>query len=107
MYIRHLLGIALLCLTAHATLAEEVVIPVGQQGKDKASLATPQKGLTMEAVETTFGSPKSKTDPVGDPPISSWEYEYYRVYFESDRVIHTVLKPYSEDQQIAPATGEE
>jgi len=58
--------------------------------------------MTSTAVETRFGAPLKKTTPVGKPPISSWEYPYYNVYFESDRVIHSVLKPFS-DEVPAPA----
>jgi hypothetical protein len=34
----------------------------------------------------------SKNSSVGEPPISSWEYEPFVVYFEYDRVIHSVAK---------------
>ncbi len=52
----------------------------------------PASGTTQAAVEATFGSPKAKKAAVGDPPISSWEYDGFVVYFEFDRVIHSVKK---------------
>jgi hypothetical protein len=48
--------------------------------------------VTQASVEANYGSPKSKKAPVGDPPISSWEYETFVVFFEYDRVIHSVKK---------------
>ena len=52
----------------------------------------PASGTTQASVEANYGSPKSKKAPVGDPPISSWEYDTFVVFFEFDRVIHTVKK---------------
>jgi len=53
----------------------------------------PTRGATMARVETNFGAPLSKQAAVGDPPISSWEYPDFAVYFEYDRVLHSVDKP--------------
>jgi hypothetical protein len=52
----------------------------------------PASGVTQASVEANYGRPKSKKAPVGDPPISSWEYETFVVFFEYDRVIHSVKK---------------
>ena len=52
----------------------------------------PASGSTQESVEATYGSPNSKTVAVGEPPISSWEYDGFVVFFEYDRVIHAVKK---------------
>ena len=52
----------------------------------------PVRGTTQAQVEAKYGSPVSKKAAVGDPPISSWEYADFTVYFEYDRVIHAVLK---------------
>lgn len=52
----------------------------------------PTRGMTEQSVEAKFGSPKSKNAAVGEPPISSWEYENFVVYFEYDKVIHAVVK---------------
>lgn len=52
----------------------------------------PTRGMTMEYVEANFGSPASKRLPVGDPPITRWEYSGFIVYFEYKRVIHSVSK---------------
>jgi hypothetical protein len=47
----------------------------------------------MARVETKFGAPMSRRSAVGDPPISSWEYADFTVFFEYDRVLHAVNKP--------------
>jgi len=52
----------------------------------------PASGTTQATVEANYGSPNAKRGPVGDPPISSWEYDGFIVYFEYDRVIHSVKK---------------
>ena len=51
----------------------------------------PHRGMTMVAVEAKFGSPESAAAPVGEPPITRWHYPQFTVYFEHNRVIHTVL----------------
>lgn len=82
----------LLASFAAPALAQNTRIPVGQQGADMQDLQIPRRGITKGAVEETFGSPLMKSNAVGDPPISYWEYDHYLVYFEYDRVLHTVIK---------------
>jgi hypothetical protein len=48
--------------------------------------------MTAASVESRFGAPEAKVAPVGDPPISRWEYQNFVVFFEYDRVIHAVVK---------------
>ena len=52
----------------------------------------PTRGMTQARVEETYGPPSSARDPVGDPPITRWEYAGFVVFFEYDRVIHAVTK---------------
>jgi len=52
----------------------------------------PSRGMTQARVEQEFGSPATKGSPVGEPPISRWEYPGFVVFFEYDRVIHSVTK---------------
>ena len=56
------------------------------------SAERPSRGLSQQSVETRWGQPNSKSSPVGEPPISSWEYGTFVVYFEYDKVIHSVVK---------------
>ena len=57
-----------------------------------ASGSTPTRGMTAASVESKYGTPNAKVAPVGDPPISRWEYSDFVVFFEYDRVIHAVVK---------------
>lgn len=81
--------------------AEQIKIPIGQQTATKASVQMPAKGMTKAGVQATFGEPLESTPAKGQPPISSWKYNEFVVYFEYDHVIHTVakFKP-QEDQTI-------
>ena len=52
----------------------------------------PSRGMTQASVESKYGSPVSVDAPVGEPPISRWEYADFVVFFEYDKVIHAVVK---------------
>ncbi len=52
----------------------------------------PSRGMTQARVEERYGIPEARNSAVGDPPISSWVYADFVVYFEYDRVIHAVNK---------------
>ena len=59
------------------------------------SSGTPQipvRGMDMANVEHIFGTPLEKQDAVGKPPITRWVYSDYIVYFEYNKVLHTVMK---------------
>ncbi|MBK9427545.1 MAG: hypothetical protein IPN63_09195 [Gammaproteobacteria bacterium] len=88
------LGATVLATTVPAApaAAEVIQVPVGQQAAEKRVLEVPTRGITKAEVERRFGAPLAQQPTVGSPPISSWDYENYRVYFERDLVLHTVLK---------------
>jgi hypothetical protein len=52
----------------------------------------PQRGLQKSSVAENFGEPAGRKQAVGEPPISSWEYDEFVVFFENDLVLHTVAK---------------
>jgi hypothetical protein len=52
----------------------------------------PSRGMTQARVEASYGTPESRRSPVGDPPISRWDYQDFVVYFEYDKVIHAVSR---------------
>ncbi len=85
--------------------ADRVQIPVGQQGGSQAAENVPTNGMTQDRVESRFGEPQQRRAAVGDPPISSWVYEDYVVYFEHDRVLRTVLKHRSRDGAASSDTS--
>lgn len=56
----------------------------------------PARGMTMAQVERRFGAPTEKLPSAGGdaprhPTINRWRYAGYTVYFERNRVIHTVI----------------
>lgn len=52
----------------------------------------PTRGMTQANVQASFGSPQNTRAAVGEPPITRWEYADFVVFFEFDRVIHSVSK---------------
>lgn len=52
----------------------------------------PAGGMSMEQVEIQYGAPTRRYEPVGDPPITRWEYADFVVYFEYQLVIHSVAR---------------
>lgn len=54
--------------------------------------ARPTRGMSQASVQSKFGSPEAIRSPVGNPPITRWEYREFVVYFEFDKVIHAVTK---------------
>ena len=90
------LGIlALACV--HLVSAENIKIPIGSQMPELSDVARPKTGMIKTTVKTQFGEPTKENPAKGTPPISSWEYTDFIVYFESDHVIHSVLKPKQHD----------
>ncbi len=84
-----LLGLAL-CLSG-ASVADTLLLE-GIQTNNQTAHERPVRGMRMDSVEQQFGSPTAKHSPVGDPPISRWEYNGFVVYFEYDRVLHAVVR---------------
>jgi hypothetical protein len=77
-------------MLATGVAVADTLIMDGVQPQDGSQY--PLRGSVKSAVSESLGEPVSETQSVGDPPISSWEYESFVVYFEYDRVLHTVAK---------------
>ncbi len=73
-----------------AANAQDLSGPGGSSTFDQSG--KPTRGMTTESVRANFGPPRSTSDAVGAPPISRWEYAGFVVFFEYDRVIHSVTK---------------
>ena len=63
---------------------------LGQPGARQSE--RPARGMSMDRVENLWGTPIARRSPIGDPPISRWEYDGFVVYFEYRHVIHAVVK---------------
>jgi outer membrane protein assembly factor BamE (lipoprotein component of BamABCDE complex) len=89
-------------------LAEDIKIPVGSQTPESQQIARPTTGMTKSQVKSQFGEPQKEIPAKGKPPISSWEYAEFSVYFENDHVIHSVIKPkLHENKEIIIQTTDE
>ena len=76
--------------TAHAqqTLTQRV--------QEEKGMNLPARGMSMAQVEKKYGEPVRKLAPRGGdsakhPTINRWEYSDFIVYFQQNRVIHSVL----------------
>ncbi len=71
-----------------SALADTLLVESVDSG---AGVARPDRGMTMDGVTRDYGEPGSRSGPVGEPPISSWDYGNFVVYFEDQYVIHSVV----------------
>lgn len=51
----------------------------------------PTRGMKMDQVRSQWGNPLAELPPVGEPPITSWRYSAFTVYFEFNTVLHSVV----------------
>jgi hypothetical protein len=89
MKIPSLLVAAFVVCAAPLAIAEIVSIDGTMSVRD-AAVDHPARGSTMQSVESRFGAPVSKHAAVGRPPITRWDYPGFSVFFENDRVLHSV-----------------
>jgi len=83
------LAISLLSVFSIPVISDTLSVP--QTEKETFSVTLPGRGMSMEQVTARFGEPQQKHEAVGTPPISSWVYEKFTVYFEDSYVIHAVF----------------
>jgi hypothetical protein len=82
------LATSLLAAASHADTLLLDGIDVDRQTAD----SRPKAGMSMTAVESSYGTPAQRRSAVGEPPITRWDYPAFSVYFEHDRVIHAVAR---------------
>jgi len=93
MYTKKLLAIATLACLSGFALDDDVKLPdANTSSPQTAVVSVPDRGTTMNKVEAKFGAPAQREAAVGRPPITRWEYPNFIVYFEGERVIHSVLR---------------
>jgi hypothetical protein len=85
-----LLAMLLGCAIAGGAAADTVVVD-GQVQVEQTSVPHPTRGTTMNQVEAKFGTPQKRYPAVGKPPITRWDYPSFSVYFEFNRVVHSVV----------------
>jgi len=84
----NLINLSLLLTISTISPAEQLKIP-GHIASD-TTIELPQRGKSMESVRAHFGNPNSERFPVGNPPITQWEYDGFNVFFEYQYVIHAI-----------------
>lgn len=84
------LALLLTLLAPTALLADTLTIPPGSQGADLDASNLPHRGQSKRAVLERFGLADEEHKPVGQPPITRWDYRDFSVYFEYDHVINSV-----------------
>ena len=80
----------MLAFAFQAVYADVLIIDEVRQAE---RMELPKNGQSKADIETKFGAPLERRAAVGDPPISSWKYGTFSVYFEYDLVLSTVLHP--------------
>jgi hypothetical protein len=85
-----LLALLIGCAVAGGAAAETVLVD-GQVQLQQSAVSRPGAGITMHEVETKFGAPAKRYPAVGKPPITRWDYPSFSVYFEFNRVVHSVV----------------
>jgi len=51
----------------------------------------PTRGMSMDSVQSRYGRPAKIHAPIGDPPITRWDYADYSVFFEYRQVLTSVV----------------
>ncbi|HXY97208.1 MAG TPA: hypothetical protein VEH00_09565 [Steroidobacteraceae bacterium] len=108
MQIRILAALACGCAVSGGALADTVVVNDQVQVRE-SQVERPKRGLTMSEVEQHFGAPVTRHPAVGGgsahtPPITRWDYSGFSVFFEGDRVIHSVVTD-GDAEPAAPAAA--
>ena len=75
----------------------------GIDANQSSAHTRPARGMSMDAVQSAFGTPSARQEAVGAysecsaarfcPPITRWDYPGFVVYFEYEHVIHAVSSP--------------
>ena len=87
------LALAILTLAGfvpcRTVLADVLLI---EEVRQSERMDLPRNGQNKSEVRARFGDPATAHAPVGDPPITRWDYDGWSVYFEYDLVLFTVLQ---------------
>ncbi|NOQ82347.1 MAG: hypothetical protein GQ548_07475 [Methylophaga sp.] len=82
-------------LISSASLIHADVISIAEPSYSTPNSAEgvlrPTQGMTMNKVEQEYGTAENQSGPVGEPPITTWTYPNFLVFFEDNIVIHSVI----------------
>lgn len=83
---------SLLLGAAFGVAQADTLLIDGIEMAEASGAERPASGQSKAEVEARFGEPLEMVAAVGDPPISSWRYPGFTVYFEGDLVLHAVVR---------------
>ena len=83
--------LGLIALPAFVGTANADVLLI-EEVRQADSMQLPANGMNKSEVRSAYGDPGTTHAPVGNPPITRWDYANWSVYFEYDLVLFTVLK---------------
>ena len=75
-------------LVVQPAIAQTTTIPGHSQSSQMQVM--PIRGVNMDSVLAEFGEPIQRYNAIGEPPISEWVYDSFRVYFEYEIVLHSI-----------------
>ena len=83
--------LVLAAFSAQLTVSADTLIMEGITESAASIEQRPTRGMNMDQVRNQWGSPLAESQPVGEPPITSWRYSGFTVYFEYNTVLHSVV----------------
>ncbi len=89
-YLKLSIAPIILILVATLQVNAQVVKTPDSDAQVVVNSSMPHRGLSKIEVESNFGEPSSRQEPVGEPAIYRWDYGSYSVFFENNFVIHSV-----------------
>ena len=84
-------SLVLAAFSAQLTVSADTLIMEGITESAASIEQRPTRGMKMDQVRNQWGSPLAESPTVGEPPITSWRYSGFTVYFEYDTVLHSVV----------------
>lgn len=87
---KKLVALLVLCLALNGFVMADILKIEGGDASVVIMDNRPSRGMNQLQVLELYGEPALRNDPVGQPPISSWDYSNYSVFFEGEYVLHTV-----------------
>lgn len=84
---------AILLLTSASISQAEIIsiINTYDVANSEQGIIPAPRSMSMERVKQKFGQAEQVMAAVGEPPITARTYPDFKVYFEHNRVIHSVV----------------
>lgn len=89
----NLIGLAICLFLSQTSSADTLMLDSinAEPVNSETGLLRPKRGMTAQQVFNQFGKPLEERSAIGNPPITRWIYSDFKVYFEYDHVIRSVV----------------